>query len=153
MIAILCFIGIIALWYNGGQPRNKWMRLVVLPFVAALPIALAHCWTAAVSVASARICGLGYGNYEPGEKNCLISNILEFFGIKDHSGEIIRAIWGFVVGLVMYAPRGVMMHRYWQWILYIGTNTVICYCVSKFKLNQKRTDFLVGIGVGSIIFL
>ena len=149
-ILYLIFGSVIGFWVLGGQTKGSW-RDVPVPILMGIGIWLAtKSWLVGlISIGLWQIIRLGYGNYEKGEKNCFLGNLTH-----DKQGALIRAIYGLIVAIVgcgalftlklLPLPKG---------ILYITGNTLIGYCVSKFKLNVWLTDILVSAGFASLIFL
>jgi len=126
----------------GGQHEGKWYRTVWIPLILAAFFCLVHDWwlfpLIALVVQTVRI---GYGNYEEGEDNCWIADL-----IKDHNGWYVRAIWGFLVAIAISYPFGI-----WWW--YVLGFTLINFAVSRFRINLPYADWIIGATLGGIVFV
>ena len=86
------------------------------------------------------------------DKNCLIANILAFFGYKDKNGWYVRAIYGLLVATIGgLAVRTGHFLPVWAYITFIIGNTLIGYSVSRLRLPVLITDILISAGFGSIL--
>ena len=146
----------VVLWYLGGQGRRA-LRLLPLPLILGLSVAwfaktplLAKLGLFALVAAGAQAIRIGYGNYDP-EHDTEPSYLARV--THDRQGFIIRTIWGFIVSLAISAPLaafGVISLPLAA--LYIMSNCLVNFSVSKFRFNVLLTDILVSAGVMSIIF-
>ena len=150
-------IGVSAvLWYLGGQGRRK-VRLIAIPLMLGLSVAwfaktplLSKLGLFALVAAGAMAIRIGYGNYDP-EHDTEPSYLARV--THDRQGFIIRTIWGFIVSLAISAPLaafGVISLPLAA--LYIMSNCLVNFSVSKFRLPVLVTDLLVSTAVMSILF-
>ena len=145
IIALSCW-----LWYKGGDKNGK-IRDIPVPIILAVFTAFyLKTWWLFLSVgATAQIIRLGYGVYDPisDPEPCFLAMLT-----GDRQGKYVRAIWGFLVSLLIGAS--LFFGGFLSGIYYIGyvlINTLINFCVCHFRLTRFPTDVLVGAGVLSII--
>ena len=146
----LIFLAIIVCWVIGGQKGGR-IRDVPVPILLGLGIWLTtKSWlVGVVSIGFFQAIRLGYGNYEKGEKNSFLGNLTH-----DHNGWWIRALYGLIVATI--GAMGVKTGNYITlpiYLAYITGNTIIGFCVSRFRLPVLITDICVSAGFGSILFL
>jgi len=157
----LIFLAIIVCWVIGGQKGGR-IRDVACPILLGLGVylALKEYWLISRIIYGILTCGsanairAGYGNWEPGEKNCLLANILAFFGYKDRQGAVIRALWGFLIGVL--APLPLVLGHFLPLPIYYGYvagNMLINFLVSRLRLPVLLTDICVSASIASLIFL
>jgi len=146
----LLAMGIVVFWILGGQIKG-WLRDIPVPILMGIGIYLTtKSWLVGLlSIGFWQIIRLGYGNYEPGQKNSFLGNLTH-----DRKGWYVRAIYGFIVALV---GCGALIWLKFlpvpKVILYIAYNTIIGYSVSRLKLEVIPTDILVSSGFASLLFL
>ena len=147
---LLIFIAIIVCWVLGGQLKGR-IRDIGVPILLGLGIWFAtKSWLIGlVSTGLWQIIRLGYGNYEEGEKNSFLGDLL-----KDSKGWYVRALYGLIVALVgcsaLIALKFLPLPTYFT---YIAGNTLIGYGVSRLRLPVLLTDICVSAGFGSILLL
>ncbi len=146
----LIIITLIAiLWYRGGQKGGKMFRRIAIPALLALycACALKTWWLFLTIGAGLQTTGIGYGNYEEGEKNSFLGIIT-----RDRQGSLVRAIWGLLVASC--ASLGLLLGGYinlWAYLGYIILNSITGFCVSKFQLPVLLCDLLVGGVIASLV--
>ena len=146
--AILTAIPI--LWWLGGQKKLSWARDILVPILIGLGITLkGHPWLGLICCATFQTCRIGYGNYEPGEKNSFLGNLT-----KDRNGWWIRLVYGFLVAFAGSLP--LILGKALTWYLalgYVALNAILGYLVSKLRLPVLLCDLLVGFGFATVLFL
>jgi len=145
-VTLITIALIIALWLAGGI---KWrtLRIVGVPILLGLVLGLKWgLWIGIASWVVSNSIRLGYGNYEPGEKNCWLGEL-----IKDHNGWWIRAIWGLLVSIAICLPRIIFKHHYSLPYWYIPLNVAVNFGVTRLKLPFWITDPLVAASVSTIL--
>jgi len=146
---------VVILWILGGQWKGR-IRDLGVPIVMGLALIflLKGDWLYRIIVgmltcATANTIRIGYGNFMPGEKNSFLGNLL-----KDRNGWWIRALWGFIVSLVVCLP--LMLTHYLminKCLAYVGGNTLMNYLVSRLRLPCLLADIFISLGIGSLLFL
>ena len=149
MIFII-FVTIIVLWVLGGQLKGR-IRDIGVPILIGLGIWLVtKSWLVGlINMATWNIIRLGYGNYEEGEKNSFLAELL-----KDKEGWYVRMAYGLIVATIAPLPLfiGHFLALGWYFVYIIG-NSLIGYGVSRLRLPVLLTDILVSAGFSSILFL
>jgi len=142
VVRIGIIIAIAKLWEMGGQHNGKWYRTVWIPIILAVFFSITkQWWLFPVMCLVTQSVRIGYGNYEEGEDNCWIADL-----IKDHNGWYVRAIWGFLVAVAISYPFGI-----WWWGVLIYTS--VNYLVSRLRITLPWSDWLVGAFLGGIVFI
>ena len=148
----LIFLAIIVCWYWGGQ-RGGRIRDVLCPILMSLGIGLLtkNLWLTVVNLGLWQIIRLGYGNYSPQDdpKPSFLAHLTH-----DRNGWWIRALYGLIVAtMIGLALRIGSFLPIWVYITYITGNSLIGFCVSRFRLPVLIADICVSAGLGSILFL
>jgi hypothetical protein len=158
MLQLILLSSLIALWTIGGSKRK--IRVIGVPILIGLGVYIWPTWQSLVAsiltIGAANVIRIGYGNWSDDDpkKSTIAVFLSAVFGYKDRSGEIIRLIWGLLVGILLplflYTFHFIALPVYGAYVL---INCVVNYLVSKLKLPVFITDVLVGGAVGVIIFL
>ena|SRR3990167_5372189 len=147
---LIIFIAIIALWILGGQIKGR-IRDIGVPILMGIGIWLAtKSWLVGlVSIGLWQIVRLGYGNYEEGEKNSFLGDLL-----KDKQGAVVRAVYGLIVALAgCSALIWLKFLPLPKAIAYIAGNALLGFLVSRLHLQVILADICIAGGLGSILFL
>ena len=146
VIKLLILIACAYLWECGGQTgiyKGKWHRTILIPLIFALYFATTRAWFFGLTILIfSNIIRMGYGNYEPKDlQNCWLANLT-----KDRQGAWIRALWAAIVSIAISYSFGI-------WWRYVFLNVLLSYYVSRYKVNLPWTDWLIGAGIGLIVFV
>lgn len=150
MIYWILWLVFVALWVIGGKISGR-LRDIPCPIILGVAIGLLtkNVWIGLMITGLTQTIRLGYGNYEPGEKNCFLACLLQ-----DTNGKWIRAVWGLIVSVAIGAGLSVVgllpLKIFGGYVL---LNTAINFYVSDFKLNWIQTDILVSTAIYSIVML
>jgi len=151
IINIIALLLIIAFWLVGGQIKNG-LRDIPCPIILGLAIAIklwspVGCLLGFLTIGAAQIIRLGYGNYdEHDNKPSLLASLTH-----DSNGWWIRLLWGLFVGIL--TPLFLITHLHFSYLIYILTNTLTNFLISRLRLKVFLADTLVALAFGSLIFL
>jgi hypothetical protein len=160
ILIVLCGI----LWRLGGWGKEsgnplpwKGWRVVLIPIILGSTIGffIRDHWyvrllAGLASTASFNIIRIGYGNYDPEHdpKPSFLARITH-----DRNGWWIRAITGALYVLVGYLPYAFYSGKWWFYFLWMIVSAGTGFCVSRFRLKDKITDFSIGSALADILLL
>jgi hypothetical protein len=163
MIDFIALAFIVVFWCVGDH-KNAWVRDWLIPFIVGICVFLHHPldeWSrdlllAFLTAGACNIIRFGYGAYDPinDDKPSLLAQLT-----KDKGGWWIRAIWGFVVGMICFIPAIWMLGGPYiaGWItlkagLFATQLALICFAVTRLRWSVTPTGIAIGLSFGSIIF-
>jgi hypothetical protein len=145
-----------ALWIIGGQTRGK-IRDIPIPILLGLGIALfsqlSPFWrviAGVMTIATGQSIRIGYGALDAinDDRPSYLALVTQ-----DSSGEWVRLLWGAIVSVSISAPLvAFSIISVSLAAVYIVSNCIVNFLVSKLKMGVLITDVLVSAAVMSIIF-
>lgn len=147
----------------GGQKGLKWARVILLPILVGLALAIKHIhspwWPVYIllsilTVATCNIIRIGYGAYDPvnDDKPSFLGKIT-----KDTDGWVVRTVWGAMTAVVACLPYlvfNVIIHDVWALIKIAAFSILFaltCFATVRLRSNIFWTDGLVWAVFGLIV--